>query len=68
MNEKLSTKTPLKVLCKSCDHHWTAAYLPMPMDKCAALLKGACCPVCGENKAIFLDASDGDKKAKGEQA
>ena len=35
---------PFFVHCPTCQHAWIAAYLPMRMDRLAALAKGVKCP------------------------
>ena len=43
-------KTPQHVHCSECRHEWIAAWLPLPADKAARLLKAAdICQMCGES-------------------
>lgn len=39
-------KKSLRGSCGECDHVWTIAWLPMPLEKAAELMKGARCPKC----------------------
>ena len=40
------TRTPLQVRCDICQHRWVAAYMPLPLVDCAALLQSLRCPMC----------------------
>lgn len=49
-------RKPFNARCGACGHVWTAAYLPMGLERMAKLLKGLCCVACGEpSRNIFLD-------------
>ena len=39
-------RNPLEVQCGECAHRWVAAWLPMPIEKVAAICKGLRCPSC----------------------
>ena len=42
------------VRCERCAHCWTAAYLPMELNKFAKVAK-ACCPMCAAPpKDVFI--------------
>lgn len=47
----MADKKPLNVGCVSCGHEWTAAYLPMSIDKVARIAKGLYCPMCAASSA-----------------
>ncbi len=47
----------LFVTCKPCKHTWIAAYLPMPMNKMASLMKSLRCPRCADKK-LFVATKD----------
>lgn len=34
----------------TCDHTWIVAYLPMPLEKAAFLMKRAACPKCAHER------------------
>lgn len=51
-------KKPLRGKCGHCAHVWTVAYLPMRLDKAAALMAAARCPNCA-GETIFV-AQEGD--------
>lgn len=44
--------TALWAECPECHHQWIAAHLPMPILKCAALMKRAACPKCGNKGPV----------------
>lgn len=46
--EKLSDewKHPLRTYCVACGHKWTAAYLPMNLNKMAQIAESLRCPSC----------------------
>lgn len=49
------SRSPFNVGCGSCRHVWTAAWLPMEMDRVAKLLLGIHCPARGGGpKGIFV--------------
>jgi hypothetical protein len=47
-----SAGSEMRAICSVdvCRHSWVVAYLPMDMGKFAKLLKGAACPMCGDDK------------------
>lgn len=48
-------REPFNVRCAGCEHVWTAAYTPLPIETFGKLLKGLCCPMCGgDSTKIFL--------------
>ncbi len=53
-----SRNVQIVVRCGACEHRWALAFLPMPLDKAAAVVKRATCPACAETKSIFLSLSD----------
>lgn len=54
-----SEKKPYRVRCGSCEHVWTAAYLPMVAVKAARLLMGLRCPMCAEGAGKIFMAKKG---------
>lgn len=56
-------REPMMVHCGDCQHEWACAYLPLPVDKLAPLMK-APCPMCGSKDVqlgiIPRDTRDGD--------
>ena len=55
MTSAPESKTPMRASCKTCEHVWTFAWLPMELTAWAKLAKGLCCPYCGQgNKRIFV--------------
>lgn len=38
--------------CAECGHEWVAAYLPMSVDKFAAIGKRTICPKCASKKIM----------------
>ena len=51
------SKTELWVMCAEDQHTFVAAFLPMPMAKCAEILMGLRCPKCA-GKNILLASRD----------
>ncbi len=46
------TKKPFYVHCKDCQHEWAAAFLPIPLNVMAKLLKCQC-PMCGSKRVLL---------------
>ena len=57
---KNEDRSPCHVHCDKCGHAWIVAYAPMDVSKFNDLLRRAACPMCAENKDIFM----GHKPAK----
>lgn len=49
----MSERSPALGHCQPCGHVWSMAWLPLPVDAAARLMKGGC-PACGERKRIFM--------------
>jgi hypothetical protein len=43
----MTGRRPFNVRCGACSHEWAPFYLPMELATCAAMLKSARCPMCG---------------------
>lgn len=55
----MSERQPFWVKCGACCHIWTAAYLPMELDKFATVAK-ASCPMCAEPpRNVFIAKQKG---------
>lgn len=58
----MSEKRPFRAECKSCEHRWIFAWLPMPLMTAAKLMKGLRCPYCGSDSegivALLPEAED----------
>lgn len=48
----MSERAPINARCGACGHVWAVCYLPMQLDKAAALMKAARCPMCGGGKVF----------------
>ena len=58
----MADKQPCHAKCKSCDHRWIFAWLPMPLQTAAKLMKGLRCPYCGEaSKGIVMHFPENDQ-------
>lgn len=55
----MSTREPFLVRCEVCDHVWVAAWLPLRLDAMGKLLKGLCCPDCGQDASRIFQAPAG---------
>ena len=44
----------LKARCSdsTCQHEWIVAYLPMPIEKAALLMRRAACPRCADERPV----------------
>jgi hypothetical protein len=60
-------KTPMVVQCGSdeCSHIWVIAWLPMPLENAARVMKDARCPLCA-NGQVYV-ASTAQMEARGLQ-
>lgn len=38
---------------EACQHRWIVAYLPMPLEKAARLMKNAACPKCADERPVL---------------
>lgn len=55
LTPSLAGRSPLNVRCGSCQHVWTAAWLPMEMALVARTVGRAHCPACGTGpKGLFV--------------
>jgi hypothetical protein len=48
-------KQPVYGACGRCRHSWIVAYLPMPLDRFAQVLRRATCPACGESRRLAVN-------------
>lgn len=45
------------VNCKSCEHTWVCAHLPMELSKMARIMKALMCPKCAETSGKITVAT-----------
>lgn len=43
----MTATAPIRATCRSCDHCWIVAYLPMDARRLTLILRVAHCPMCG---------------------
>ena len=53
---------PFWAKCRSCNHIWPAAFLPMEVEQCAKLLMKTHCPKCaaGPKEITFAKQDNGE--------
>jgi hypothetical protein len=54
----MNERKPCNARCGACEHVWALAFLPMPLEKAANVIRRATCPACGEAKKIYMAASE----------